>query len=504
MFLFLTSYLSNPPNGTLVPGVTARGGPESRSVNASFQKLLTLDDGREFRATVDEVERLLKTEYHIYRHKEHGRQHVACDSYRIPDRLVKHVDIITPTVHLDQRIGHDRHGSRTSLGRGRTHELRRRSLAKRQNPRSGVQGRSADQFNPKHGATILGAMPSLSKCDQMLTPDCIRALYRIPKGSLANANNPLGIVEYSFQAFLQSDLDLFFGQFEPRLVGKGPAVRLLDNAVVQTQNQSSDFNGESDLDLQIAMGLIFPQNVTLYQIGDTVQGASLGNFLDALDASFCSFQGGDTPGVDAAYPEELRCGSTTPINVISESYGIDEADLSPRYVERQCAEYMKLALQGISMVFSSGDAGVAGMGFACRDPVTGNLTDGAWGAFSPSFPSTCPWVISVGATQILNGSTVLEPESACEETILSGGGFSGLFPVPRYQKAAITGFFTNSAPPFNASQFNNSMRARGIPDVSSNGANIVTAMNGKFTRQFGTSGKYLFRPGLGRGVRESG
>lgn len=332
-------------------------------------------------------------------------------------------------------------------------------------------------------------MSSLADCDEMLTLDCVRALYQIPKGSLAKANNPLGVVEYTPQAFLQSDLDKLFAKFEPGLVGKGPDVKLIDNAIVQTQNQSANFNGESDLDLQIAMGLIFLQNATVFQVGDTVQGASLGNFLDALDASFCSFQGGDTAGVDVLYPEELRCGSAEATHVISTSYGNDEADLTPRYAERQCAEYMKLALRGITMVFSSGDGGVAGTSGTCRDPATGDPTDGSFGAFAPTFPSSCPWVTSVGATQILNGSSVQEPESACEDVILSGGGFSNLFAIPPYQKEAVASYFANFPPPFNGSQFNNTRRVRGIPDVSTNGASHVIVVNGEFTLQFGTSGK---------------
>lgn len=44
-----------------------------------------------------------------------------------------------------------------------------------------------------------------------------------------------------------------------------------------------------------AMGLVHPQPVGLYQVGDEVQGASFNNLLDALDGSFCQYQGGDDP-----------------------------------------------------------------------------------------------------------------------------------------------------------------------------------------------------------------
>ena len=50
----------------------------------------------------------------------------------------------------------------------------------------------------------------------------------------------------------------------------------------------------------------------------------------------------------------------TPTYVISTSYSYNEADLSPSYAERQCTEYAKLGLMGITFLYSSGDSGVAG------------------------------------------------------------------------------------------------------------------------------------------------
>jgi len=47
--------------------------------------------------------------------------------------------------------------------------------------------------------------------------------------------------------------------------------------VVQQDNRSFEFNGESDLDLEYAMALTDPTPVTLLQTGDLIQGLSLGN-----------------------------------------------------------------------------------------------------------------------------------------------------------------------------------------------------------------------------------
>ncbi|KAK2039243.1 aorsin [Colletotrichum somersetense] len=470
---------------------------ESEGIKRSRIKLSKGRNWVEFNGTVGEVERLLKTEYHTYKH-ERGHTHIACDKYHVPEHLVQHIDMITPTVHFDKRIGQQRENNKHELQEHQVEELKKRQHSKRQDfeglgvhsdgKSAAIQGDPDSSFAPKQGAFVSNALMDLTQCDKMITPACLRALYATPPGDLKASNNTLGIVEYTPQAFLQSDLDMYFDEFEPRLKGTSPIVTLIGNAVVQTQNQSFNFNGESALDLQFAMALIFPQQATLYQVGDLNQGASFNNFLDAIDGSYCTFQGGDSkdPNIDGQYGTQI-CGSAPPTNVISTSYGFNEADLGHKYVERQCAEYMKLGLQGITVLYSSGDAGVAGNGKQCIDSQTGAYNDGKSGIFNPSFPGSCPWVTSVGATQILEGSTVHTPESACEKVIFSGGGFSNVFPLPDYQKQTMADYYSTNAPPYGADRFNNSRTVRGYPDISANGANYVTAVDGKFTLSFGTS-----------------
>ena len=124
------------------------------------------------------------------------------------------------------------------------------------------------------------------------------------------------------------------------------------------------------------MALVYPQEVTLYQTGDIAQGASFNNFLDAIDGDYCTTDGGDDPDYDAVYPDPYgnssyyyqgpaNCGGFAATNVISTSYGYDETDLSPAYEIRQCNEYLKLGLQGVTVLYSSGDYGVAGNGGVC-------------------------------------------------------------------------------------------------------------------------------------------
>jgi len=57
-----------------------------------------------FDVTVEEAERLLKTQYHVYRHEVSGKVHVACSGYHVPEHISRHVDFITPTVHFDSKL----------------------------------------------------------------------------------------------------------------------------------------------------------------------------------------------------------------------------------------------------------------------------------------------------------------------------------------------------------------------------------------------------------------
>jgi len=81
--------------------------------------------------------------------------------------------------------------------------------------------------------------------------------------------------------------------------------------------------------------------------------------------------------ITGGYKGALQCGVYEPTNVISISYGGDEAYMPVNYQRRQCNEIMKLGLQGVSVIVASGDSGVAGDG-GCLGP-KGKI-------FSPDFP----------------------------------------------------------------------------------------------------------------------
>jgi tripeptidyl-peptidase-1 len=154
------------------------------------------------------------------------------------------------------------------------------------------------------------------------------------------------------------------------------------------------------------------------------------------------------------------CGVYKPTNVISLSYGGQESDVPISYQKRQCLEYLKLGLQGVSFLFASGDSGVSSKSLnSCwwskltrTDYPAPYGIDGPTGClgqnldiFNPTWPGTCPFVTSVGATKVYPGYTVSDPESAVYDpagfpyavNYSSGGGFSNLYSIPDYQADAV-------------------------------------------------------------------
>ena len=61
---------------------------------------------------------------------------------------------------------------------------------------------------------------------------------------------------------------------------------------------------------------------------------------------------------------------------------------------------------------------------------------------------------AVGATQINPGSNVTQPESACEQAIFSGGGFSNHFAMPAYQQRVLHQYLKKYKPDYSPDVWN--------------------------------------------------
>ncbi|KAH9221158.1 Pro-kumamolisin, activation domain-containing protein [Leptodontidium sp. 2 PMI_412] len=520
--------------------------PEQKTVDAVTEwltgfgihsKRITHSDNRgwlAFDATTEEAEGLLHTKYHIYEHETEGHMIPACESYHLPQNIQQHIDYITPGIKLfaPQKLS--------------------RSLSSRNF--SGISSPSIkiDLTTSTHSGFPPTAAGELSTCHRWITPACIRALYSVPLTSEYPAGKPrsdnaLGIFE-SGDAYAQKDLDRFFANFTNHIpAGTHPTLASIDGG--EAPEPDAFFGGgESALDLELAYPLIWPQAVTLYQTDDwywtgwsSVAGG-FNTFLDALDGSYCTYSAfgetGNDPKLDPVYPNpwtpsgyqgQFMCGVYKPANVISVSYGGQEAELPEYYQKRQCDEFMKLGLQGVSLIWASGDSGVAGPAFhqssnGCLGSKS-TIFNPTWPNkhVNPTLPSTrptttypkclanikiprhsCPYITNVGATKVYANHTIYEPESACNDPLgqpyrvaySSGGGFSNFYPAPTYQQAAIDSYFANHAPSYKSFDGNENFGkdggvynrlGRGIPDVAANRDNIPVFSGDDFTQSGGTS-----------------
>jgi len=104
-------------------------------------------------------------------------------------------------------------------------------------------------------------------------------------------------------------------------------------------------------------------------------------------------------------------------------------DLPASYQQRQCAEIMKLGLQGTTVVVSSGDSGV---GYA-RGTNNPNCLGPTGQAFVPDFPASCPYITAAGGSYLPRGANVRIDAERAVDRFPSGGGFSNIYPVRHFQ-----------------------------------------------------------------------
>ncbi|KAL4903035.1 hypothetical protein BDW74DRAFT_157321 [Aspergillus multicolor] len=443
----------------------------------------------QFDATADELEQLLRTEYYHHSHKLTGRSHIACREYHIPRFLQSHIDYITPGIKLLEVSG--------------TQQSKRQSLT--ENMKRSLHKRSLNDSSP----IILGTDPPLTIaqvssnplafCDRVMTPACVQVMYQIPNGTTATPGNEFGIYSTMDDAYAQEDLDLFFSSFTKHIPnGTHPKVNGINGGFAPTPYLNSS-GPESTLDLEMSYPYIWPQNAIVFQIDDpkwfengtdAPYTGIFNNFLDGIDGSYCNPAEED---LDLPYPNPApggykgpkQCGVYKPTNVISISWGNGESRLPIRYLRRQCQEWMKLGLQGVSVVSASSDDGVMGEGCLGEDRKI----------FGPVYSPSCPYITVVGGTYLPAGANPYDGEEFAVDASLtignysSGSGFSNVFERPSYQYLAVEEYFkrTNLSYPYYESYNNDSFArngglynrvGRGYPDVAAVGWNVFAYIRG--------------------------
>ncbi|KZV83885.1 subtilisin-like protein [Exidia glandulosa HHB12029] len=290
---------------------------------------------------------------------------------------------------------------------------------------------------PPSGPAPTPGTPDAS-CEQAVTPQCLQQLYGIPTTPAKQASNKLGVTGYLGQFAQTADLESFLQQFREDIdASTSFDTQTLDGG--KNPQDASQAGIEANLDIQYTIGVATGVPVTFITVGDD---SSNDPFLDTI-----------TNLISADAPPQ----------VLTTSYGEGEADAGADLADALCNAYMQLGARGVSIIFASGDSGVAAPSGQCSDK------------FAPTFPASCPYITAVGSTQ------GFAPETAAA---FSSGGFSEHFDMPDYQSSAVASYLQQLGDT-NSGKFN--PKGRAYPDVSTQGVNFAVVNGGQVTGVQGTS-----------------
>ncbi|KAI0693673.1 family S53 protease [Cerioporus squamosus] len=281
--------------------------------------------------------------------------------------------------------------------------------------------------------------PSL--CSQQIYPECLEDLYNIPTAAATTSNNSLAVSGYLGEMATEDDLSTFFSLLRTDVTSP-PAFN-----IVSVDNGITSGNGtlEASLDIQYTVGIATGVPTTFYSVSDS----STTGFIDLVNYFLAQDE--------------------VPL-VLSTSYGFNENGFagSEDVAQTFCNAYAQLGARGTSVIFCSGDNGVYSFGYNSQCSAAGTT-------FGPTFPSTCPFLTSVGGTQGINPEVVAP---------FSSGGFSNIFARPDYQSAAVSSYLS-ALGSTNSGLYNTT--GRGFPDISAQALNYLIRESGAWELVLGTS-----------------
>ncbi|UNI20929.1 Tripeptidyl-peptidase I [Purpureocillium takamizusanense] len=300
----------------------------------------------------------------------------------------------------------------------------------------------------------------------VVTPTCLRALYRMGSGNSNNSASPaharsrFGVVGFRGQAAQHAQLNKFLAALAPDARGANFSTVLV-NGGSNPQDETYTRTGEANLDIQYAVAMAYPVPVTFYAVGgedhDFVPDLDIWDretqFIEPYATFFSHLLGLD----DEHLPQ-----------VVTISYGVNEQDVPRAHAEHICDMMGQLGARGVSVITSSGDEGP---GVSCLSNDGTNTTK-----FLPAFPASCPYVTAVGGT---HGQG---PEGAWN---LSSGGFSEYWPRPAWQELAVDGYLVRLGGSKWKGLYN--PKGRAFPDVSAQAMGYQIFDQGKADSADGTS-----------------
>lgn len=356
--------------------------------------------------SVLDAELLLDTTYSIWQHDD-GTELIRTQSWSLPASLHPHITTIQPTnswVRMKRNIPMPANGRRSS---------------------DALLAADVLPDIPLPPDSTISGVCNFSS----VIPNCLRTLYGTASYTTkSDGASQLGICNYLGETNNRSDTYLFLEKYRPEAAEAAETftqISVADGDIYNGSNTADAGTGlEGNLDAEYILGMAYPLPLTTWGTG-----GSPPDFMPSLSTPT------DTDEPYLTWTNYILNQSTIP-QMITTSYGDDEQTISYSYAQAVCNEFAQITARGVTLLFSSGDAGVGADG-TCYSNV-----DNTTYKFLPSFPASCPFVTTVGATKNY-------PEVATNLTLrsgaffTSGSGFSNYFGAPNYQKDFVDRYVAN-------------------------------------------------------------
>ncbi|KAL7933258.1 peptidase S8/S53 domain-containing protein [Trichoderma chlorosporum] len=318
---------------------------------------------------------------------------------------------------------------------------------------------SSDHKQDRISQYWTGDHVSWEECKSTITPNCLKRLYHVDNyRGRHRSNNLFGIVGFTGQAAQYDQLSAFLDEFAPYAANASFSVESVNGG--ENPQGNDEPAGEANADIQYAVSMAYDVPVRFYATG----GANH-YIIPDLDLSDTVNQSLE-PYLEFAN-HLLNLDDDKLPKVVSISYGANEQLFPKSYAQQVCDMFGQLSTRGVSVIVASGDLGP---GVSCQSNKGAKKP-----RFMPSFPATCPYVTSVGATYGIN------PEVAAN---FSSGGFSDYFSRPKWQDDAVGGYLGLHGEEWEG-YYN--PHGRGFPDVAAQGLNYRFWSHGNETSASGTS-----------------
>lgn len=389
---------------------------------------------------VADVEEMLDTKYAVYRHDD-GSELVRTPEWSLPLHLHDHIDTIQPT--------------------NSWFRIKPNAYA--------LKVETLEDQKP-----TLKMYTNASVSDvcvwNAVTPTCLRTLYEtIDYETQSNDTNIMGLCDYLGETNNRNDTSKFLSEYRPEAESGAYDFEFVSiangtTAQVYSKDMLKQTTGvEGNLDVQTMLGIGWPTKLMAYTVGGSPP-------FQSDEAT--------TSNTNEPYLVWLDALLSTPdssmAKVISTSYDDSEQTVPYSYASRVCNDLAQLGARGVSLFYASGDSGVGSSG----DCVTNDGKNTT--SFLPQFPSSCPFITSVGATMNFTPEVVAYSSSGYS----SGGGFSRYFSRPAYQDGIVDKYVESLGDKY-AGYYNK--EGRGYPDLAAQGYKYTEVWDNRNILVSGTS-----------------